>query len=164
MNETCERSGEGDEGKWHKALKLTRDWRKEKVRLTCMNKWNNESLWIKWDKGLWVGVKLKFDIWYRWILLWVGGFWADFFVFLIISLNKFYYNNVILLVLLKKIKKIIIFVISLLSLKKMNIVCWVCYIWKTQISIFILIILFYIKKLYKISFVIYTQISTKYRW
>ena len=45
-------------------------------------------------------------------------FWAGFFVILIILLNIFSYNNLILLMLLKKIRIFIIFVIVLLSIWK----------------------------------------------
>jgi hypothetical protein len=65
----------------------------------------------------------------------------------IIPFNKFLYNNMILLILLKKIKKNCYIIVVI---ENINMVCKVCYTYN---------LLSISKNLYKISFVIYTQIK-----
>jgi len=55
----------------------------------------------------------------------IDSFGLIFFVISIITLNKFLYNNVILLMFFKNIRIFIIFVILLSSLKKIDMVCYI---------------------------------------
>jgi len=58
----------------------------------------------------------------------IEDFGLNFFIIRIIPLNKFSYINVISFVLLKRIRVLNYIVIKLLlSLKRINMVCWICY-------------------------------------
>jgi hypothetical protein len=95
-------------------------------------------------------------------------FCDGYFIIPIISLNKFFYNNIILLVLLKKIRIYTIFVILLILLKNINLVCWVYYNLKfTNIYNYNVIqnknnynVIQNKKISYKMTFIIYTLSAT----